>query len=153
MGLWHGAGWTFALWGLFHACVILLYRYAPFLSQLPKKVPLLGWCLMLLIAMASWIPFRSNSVEQELIMFAKIANPFDYTWATRSVGGYTYILTAVVLLAMLGAYGCKWVHETYAVPRLVVSAAATVSVALMASSILLFMRDVKQFIYFQFRVS
>jgi ABC-type polysaccharide/polyol phosphate export permease len=105
---------------------------------------------MLLIAMASWIPFRSNSVEQELIMFAKIANPFDYTWATRSVGGYTYILTAVVLLAMLGAYGCKWVHETYAVPRLVVAAAATVSVALMASSILLFMRDVKQFIYFQF---
>ena len=49
-----------------------------------------------------------------------------------------------------GAYGCKWVHETYAVPRLVVAAAATVSVALMASSILLFMRDVKQFIYFQF---
>ena len=34
--------------------------------------------------------------------------------------------------------------------RLVVAAAATVSVALMASSILLFMRDVKQFIYFQF---
>ena len=26
MGLWHGANWTFVLWGIYHALLIFLYR-------------------------------------------------------------------------------------------------------------------------------
>jgi D-alanyl-lipoteichoic acid acyltransferase DltB (MBOAT superfamily) len=26
MGLWHGANWTFIIWGVYHVIVIVLYR-------------------------------------------------------------------------------------------------------------------------------
>ncbi|MHC4846382.1 MAG: MBOAT family O-acyltransferase, partial [Planctomycetota bacterium] len=72
MGLWHGAAWTFALWGMYHAVLILVYRLVPFLRRLPDRRPVLSWLLMLPLAMAGWIAFRATSMPQALSMFARI---------------------------------------------------------------------------------
>ena len=37
-GLWHGANWTFVLWGLWHGLFLLLEEYLPFLKKLPKAI-------------------------------------------------------------------------------------------------------------------
>lgn len=55
-GLWHGAGWTFIAWGLYHATLVILYHVAdPVWNRLPKVLQRgatftlvsLGWILFL----------------------------------------------------------------------------------------------------------
>ena len=52
MGLWHGAAWTFAVWGLYHAALVLAYRTIRPLAALPERHPRIAWALCLALAMA-----------------------------------------------------------------------------------------------------
>ena len=74
MGLWHGASWTFVIWGLYHATVIYLYRI------LSKTVfGKLGdtFCVIITLAvmMLSWIPFRAVTVAETFQLWAHVVNP------------------------------------------------------------------------------
>jgi D-alanyl-lipoteichoic acid acyltransferase DltB (MBOAT superfamily) len=150
MGLWHGAGWNFAIWGLYHALVIFVYRRLAFLQRLADRAPLLGWALLLPVSMAGWIPFRAESVTQTVQMFGHILDPTAYTFAGRSIAGYTYIATIVLLGGMLASAGVhKWVER--ADPKPVVrGVGVAVSTAVMAVAVITLLRTVRQFIYFQF---
>ncbi len=69
MGLWHGASWTFALWGVWHATFIYLYRqinrYLP--SNNGPLLDILGWGTTLSIAMLGWI-FSAREVSDPLLI-------------------------------------------------------------------------------------
>ena len=45
MGFWHGANWTFILWGLYHALIIFFYRFLKPISKnfSNKFVNFYGW--------------------------------------------------------------------------------------------------------------
>lgn len=60
-GLWHGAMWTFVLWGLWNGFWLILERATPL-----KKVShtLFGHVYMLLIVMLGFILFRAESLTQ-----------------------------------------------------------------------------------------
>lgn len=57
-GIWHGAGWTFVLWGAVHGVLILINHVwrERRLWRLPEP---LAWALTLLAVMLAWIPFRA----------------------------------------------------------------------------------------------
>ncbi|WP_458628044.1 MBOAT family O-acyltransferase [Winogradskyella sp. PC D3.3] len=81
-GLWHGASWTFILWGLFHGFFIILERTK--LKALLRKVPsVFSHFYLLLVVMLSWVLFRSDSIAhalyyyESLISFSKTTN-FNY---------------------------------------------------------------------------
>ncbi|MFQ5418588.1 MAG: MBOAT family O-acyltransferase, partial [Myxococcota bacterium] len=58
MGLWHGANWTFVLWGVYHAVLVYLHRViGPRLPVLPMRAAAVGgWLVTLPLAMLGWIP-------------------------------------------------------------------------------------------------
>src|ERR1700730_6539012 len=60
-GLWHGASWTFVLWGTMHGCALVLCslwrRYGP---RLPA---LLGWALTVMFVLATGVIFRAGTLE------------------------------------------------------------------------------------------
>ncbi len=65
-GLWHGAGWTFVLWGVLHGlylCVnhgwFALRKHLKWPS-LPKPVAIL---LTFVAVMTAWVPFRAGGFE------------------------------------------------------------------------------------------
>lgn len=59
-GLWHGANWTFVVWGAYHGVLLALYRvFAPSWDRLPHLVRQLS---MFFAAMIGWVYFRSDSV-------------------------------------------------------------------------------------------
>ena len=66
MGLWHGANWTFVVWGLYHAIFIFLHRkiysYKNAFTN-SKTVMNIGALFTLPIMMLGWIPFRADSIE------------------------------------------------------------------------------------------
>lgn len=66
-GLWHGAGWTFVLWGAYHGAYLSLERIVRRLMGLPEKpsadttllLGLLGRIWIFQVVCFSWILFRA----------------------------------------------------------------------------------------------
>ncbi len=61
-GLWHGAAWTFVLWGAFHGLIVTLERLA---GARRERLPLaLQHATTLPLLVMSWVLFRAGSVGQ-----------------------------------------------------------------------------------------
>lgn len=58
-GLWHGANWTFVLWGLWHGFFLLLEEYLPFLKKLPKFI---GHIYTILVVLLGFVVFRADTI-------------------------------------------------------------------------------------------
>lgn len=61
-GLWHGANWTFILWGGLHGLLNCLNRC--FQKQWDKVGEVTRWAVTFLLVTLLWILFRAESVEQ-----------------------------------------------------------------------------------------
>ncbi|SDB74847.1 MBOAT family O-acyltransferase [Belnapia rosea] len=62
-GLWHGAAWTYVLWGAYNGLFLVLDRL--FLLRWLDRMPrLLANVITLLVVMLGWTIFRSTSLEQ-----------------------------------------------------------------------------------------
>lgn len=73
-GLWHGANWTFLLWGVYHGFLLLLERgiraMSPVKIQLNFTNHLISWALMSVLTIFGWIIFRAESFHI-LIIYVK----------------------------------------------------------------------------------
>lgn len=72
-GLWHGASWTFVLWGLFHGLFLVLERgtFGKVIGRLPGIVQ---YAYTILVVMIGWVFFRAESLEQALAYLKSLAN-------------------------------------------------------------------------------
>lgn len=62
-GLWHGAAWTFVLWGLYFGVLIGMERFV--WGRLVERLPRMFQHLYgLLVAILGWVLFRSVDLEQ-----------------------------------------------------------------------------------------
>jgi len=64
-GLWHGASWTFVVWGLYHGFFLLLEETVFHVSKWPK---ILRHFYTLLIITFGFVIFRSESFPQALVL-------------------------------------------------------------------------------------
>lgn len=60
-GLWHGAAWNFVLWGLLYAAFLLLEKFVPAITRLPR---LLRHSYVLLVVIAGFVLFNAESLSQ-----------------------------------------------------------------------------------------
>ena len=58
-GIWHGAGWTFILWGGLHGIALVInHRWSAAKLAMPA---ILGWALTTATVVAGWVLFRAKS--------------------------------------------------------------------------------------------
>ena len=70
-GLWHGAGWTFVLWGALHGLYLGAYHLW---RRLPWRLPgALAWGLTFLSVVWAWVLFRAESLADALHLWAAMA--------------------------------------------------------------------------------
>ena len=82
-GLWHGAEWTFGLWGLYFA---LLLSIEKMLSRFIEKIPsFIRHISVLFLVMISFIIFNSSSVSE---IFSTVAGLFDFSNPTDTISLY-----------------------------------------------------------------
>lgn len=150
MGLWHGANWTFVMWGLMHAGLIALYRVTEsWRVRLSPRVRTIGGALFTLpMVLLAWIPFRASTVHEALVIVGKVFDPRAYF--ALGLRENTY-LVAVVMLAgvLLAAPICHWI-KTSAAPGWIRVAGMAAAGAFLVPMSLVFLRPITQFIYFQF---
>jgi alginate O-acetyltransferase complex protein AlgI len=75
-GLWHGASWTFVVWGLYHGIFLLLEQTVLQVQQWPKIVQRIYTLLVVLIG---FVIFRAESFTQSLIF---IQSMFSFSSAS-----------------------------------------------------------------------
>ena len=69
-GLWHGAGWTFLLWGLVHGLALAAYRFFPF--RLPAT---LSHAVLFVFVALTWVLFRSADFAGAMDHYVALVAP------------------------------------------------------------------------------
>lgn len=126
-GLWHGAGWTFIIWGLLHGCGQIVERLAGHRLPLPKPI---AWALTFGFVNVAWVFFRapSFSVAAAVLKNAVSVAPNVLGGSLLAQSVYTTEVTALsriyatnlwALLALAGLYGASllialWPRNTVA---------------------------------------
>jgi D-alanyl-lipoteichoic acid acyltransferase DltB (MBOAT superfamily) len=154
-GLWHGAAWTFLLWGLYQGLLLILYR--PFESAFADLASrgrfggtrrFAAWLVMFHLTCFGWLIFRAPSlaklVELTRSLFTQFApSRVDVAGLLVPLLLYTLPLLAVHLRE-------AWSDDVLAVPRLRVGVRYAVYVATLYLIFLFGNFGGSDFIYFQF---
>jgi alginate O-acetyltransferase complex protein AlgI len=72
-GLWHGAAWTFVIWGAYHGALLCLYRV--FRSAWDGLPAAFRRVTMFLLVVIGWVFFRSTSFEMAATLLGKMLAP------------------------------------------------------------------------------
>jgi alginate O-acetyltransferase complex protein AlgI len=67
-GFWHGANWTFILWGAWHGGWLAVERYLGFANKVTTRR--LAVPMTLLIVLIGWVMFRAANVSEALGVYA-----------------------------------------------------------------------------------
>ncbi len=138
-GLWHGAAWTFVMWGLWHGILLVLERIG-FIRG--RREPVMRVRTLLFVGIG-WVLFRSASIVDAAVFLRALAGFSGFLLAEAfvwdaTVGMGVALLVGVVFAVLEGrALPFRWVRPALA-PLFVLSL-----VRVLAASY-------SPFLYFQF---
>ncbi|TAL09723.1 MAG: MBOAT family protein [Nitrospirae bacterium] len=143
-GLWHGAAWTFVVWGAFHGILLAFYHGAK--SYWDRIPPVRARGLMFALIVFSWVPFRSADLRmtKEILLAMFGSNGF----MSGSVSEMPPKLFLALAVAGALAHTCRTNsnhirYEDLGNLRVATLAAATVGA-------LVYMNVSSKFLYFNF---
>lgn len=155
-GFWHGANWTFIVWGLLNAIYFL-----PLLLQNKNRSNMgeieMGWnansiktILNILgtfvLTTIAWIFFRAKSISEAIGYIQKMITDFHFN--TQYLNNERYNIE--LLLLILVFVGVEWFNRSKVEPLSGKASWVKVTLAIMALLALGVYSDYKEFIYFQF---
>jgi alginate O-acetyltransferase complex protein AlgI len=100
-GLWHGAAWTFVLWGLYHGAFLMLERLFWGAKAKEPKGVWLRYLYLLPVVMSGWILFRAETAGHAWAMWLHLFQPGAYGLALPAQVAQT-LTPSTVLSAGIG---------------------------------------------------
>src|SRR5258706_7538237 len=96
-GLWHGAAWTFVIWGLLHGSYLVLgHVLAPVreravanlrLERFPRALAVSQIAFTWLLVLIGWVFFRSRSAGDAFYVLGQLARPRPFDLAELTALG------------------------------------------------------------------
>lgn len=83
-GLWHGANWTFVLWGAMHGFMNVLTRAG--IKIWEKMHVVFQWLVTFVFINLGWLLFRAESVSKAIYMFKRVASLQSFTISSELMG-------------------------------------------------------------------
>jgi alginate O-acetyltransferase complex protein AlgI len=160
-GLWHGAAWTFVVWGALHGAYLCINHawsnfgpsVAPRFARLANAA---AFILTFLSVVVAWVFFRADSISSALFVLSRMANPATIIFGRAEMAYATFIAlyAAIAWLApntqqimgydhrnrIVGADPAAWLQR----PGFLYAAAATLAFGVLGIS------QHSEFIYFRF---
>jgi len=148
-GLWHGAAWTFVLWGLAHGLWLAIEHV---LRPLGQRLSWLGSRLMqplymavtFLVVTLTWVLFRAEDLGQAGAFYHSLLTRSE---STMSTGAWMALAAMGLLLAWHAAIRRVEIEAVY--ERLIWPARG-ILIGLLLAAVLLSPGENRAFIYFQF---
>jgi alginate O-acetyltransferase complex protein AlgI len=142
-GLWHGANWTFVVWGAYHGALLVGYHY---FSERVRPVPVaVAQLITFVLVVIGWVFFRATDMNMAMELLAKMFTPQEGLLPADAVK-FAVVVVIAGLLARFAPNAFEY-HERFSptVKRMAAAAAILgVSIALIAGS------RASPFLYFQF---
>lgn len=106
-GLWHGANWTFIVWGLFHGFFLLLEEFIPKIKKLPKFI--LHFYTLITVTVG-FVIFRADTLSNAISFITKMFTGFDFSAEKMSL--VIHPLTPFFVIMFVAAIiGCGPLHK------------------------------------------
>jgi alginate O-acetyltransferase complex protein AlgI len=145
-GLWHGAAWTFVLWGAYHGLLLAGHRFLA--ERRPARAPgrlatVLAQVGTFHLVVFGWVLFRAPSLGDALHALTRLAEP---GWVTTRAASEAAILVVVGILLHRAPDPTRVRERFVRLPPVAqggLYAAATIAAFLLAPA-------GERFIYFQF---
>jgi alginate O-acetyltransferase complex protein AlgI len=99
-GLWHGANWTFLVWGLYHGALLIIERVTGW-NEAAKSSMVMRRAVTFLLVGVGWVFFRAESVPRALSILHAMFVPSGLHLADVVDVALTNQRTLVLALAML----------------------------------------------------
>ena len=81
-GLWHGANYTFILWGCLHGVFVVITKiFKKYVDKIPKAI---SWIITFVFICFSWILFRADSLADCSLIISKIF-AFDFSGVGENI--------------------------------------------------------------------
>lgn len=78
-GLWHGANWTFVLWGVYHGflqSLLVVKNNLKVKFNIQKSIPkILGIIITFVLMLLGWVLFRANNISDAVLAWKKMFHP------------------------------------------------------------------------------
>jgi alginate O-acetyltransferase complex protein AlgI len=155
-GFWHGANWTFLVWGLYHGALLVIERGLE--TGKAPDVPLhrlLRRASTLLLVVFGWVLFRAPDLGQALVMVGHMLIP-DFAGLGDVVGPAlnhqrTLVLVLALLIVLMPARSAtgRFLESARSRPAVALRAAVMI-VGLPYAAILLASGTFSPFLYYQF---
>ncbi|MFN3960509.1 MAG: MBOAT family O-acyltransferase [Parvularculaceae bacterium] len=162
-GLWHGAAWTFIVWGAFHGAILGVYRALSIDALIERAkgsgaviVNLIAWGVMSILTLVGWTFFRAQSLPDA---FAALDRAFRFdslrTLSDLPEAAFVLSLTAPLIIANIANRFfapaiTALAAETRTAGALPAAARFTALLALLCSVTFLAAEGQQDFIYFDF---
>ena len=86
-GLWHGAAWTFVVWGGLHGIALSVHRLwlRLFPTRRPRNVAWRAgaWVITFLFVVVTWVFFRADNLETAMALLTAMMSPSIYGTPTE----------------------------------------------------------------------
>ncbi len=124
-GVWHGANWTFILWGIMHGIASVITRV--FKKQIDNWHPALSWLCTFSFVNVAWIFFRAESISQAIDFLRQIYTlnivPIlsdityafvlpEFNWLLEILGKERYSYLLWVLFIVFGLFASLQMKNT-----------------------------------------
>lgn len=92
-GLWHGANYTFLIWGTMHGAFMIIERLVygekiKYISNDTSRINIIRWLVTFIIINLSWIFFRLDNLTDVVTVISKIFTNMDSLYINSSVIGH-----------------------------------------------------------------
>lgn len=155
-GLWHGAAWTFLVWGCYHGLLLITERATGWTKDPFRPVPRMARrAVTLVLVVIGWVPFRAADMPHALSMLGHMFTP-DLSGLTDVVSSALtnqrlIILLFALLIFVLPNHPVTGPFLESSRDRLAVATRITVMTAGIAySAILVASGTFSPFLYYQF---
>ncbi len=150
-GLWHGAAYTFVVWGLLHGIYLVIERIL-LRRNIGTQNNIIGWSLTTLLVMVAWVFFRSQTVDSAwsylLVMFNNSTYGLPLSIKINLTPDKIFFLFVGIVVSVFPVERVKSIFGDSAKPTLFVRVAAilffTYSLTVLADN------GFNPFIYFRF---
>jgi len=162
-GLWHGANWTFVIWGALHGAYLVLSiitqkfrdRAAAFtlLSKYPQVHSMFKIAVTFVLVNIGWVFFRANSLSDAVYVFTHLFKGISFNIPELNIGiGFIGLIYSLGIIAFM-----EFIHIIQEHVRMrqflsdkPIAMRWSIYLAIIALLVLFGVFDNTEFIYFQF---
>ncbi len=149
-GLWHGADWTFVVWGAYHGGLLAVERYIgkkSFYYSLPRPMRVAATFVLVLF---SWVLFRSASLHEAIRYFGAMFGMGSTDECALLLAGQLYTRGALIIMALCACFVVSPVQAFQWTETITWVKAVALIPLFVVTLMTMFWQSFRPFLYFQF---